>query len=129
LKAINRTYDFYLEKANDLGWRRMKRTDFLKLIEDCQMPDKFDQKLLDDASSMMKKWGDGLVHVGADKEHLFKSFGLSDKAGDSETTKKEKAALRCLASKIFKSEIRKEDAIGIMKNLNGLNGPGFRWLE
>jgi len=30
---------------------------------------------------------------------------------------------------MFKSEIRKEDAIGIMKNLNGLNGPGFRWLE
>lgn len=107
----------------------MKRTDFLKLIEDCQMLEHFDQKLLDEASMMMKKWGEGLVHVGADKEHLFKSFGLIDKADDTEAIKKEKAALRCIATKMFKSEIRKEDAVGIMKNFNGLNGPGFRWLE
>ncbi len=101
----------------------------MKLIADCQVPEQFDQKLLDEASIMMKKWGDGLVHVGADKDHLFKHHGLADKPDDSEKAKKEKAALRCISTKIFKSELRKEDAVGIMKNFNKINEPGFRWLE
>ena len=101
----------------------------MKLIQDCKIPEKFDQKLLDSAANMMKKWDVGLKHEGADIEHLFKNFGLIDKADDDEAVKKEKAALRCITSKIFKSELPKENAVGIMKNLNAVKGPGFRWLE
>lgn len=107
----------------------MKKDDFMKLIQDCQMPESFDQKLLDDASVMMTKWGEGYEHEGADKEHLFKHYGLADKPEDSETIRKEKAALRCISSKIFKSELSKSDATGIIKNLNTINKPGFRWLQ
>lgn len=107
----------------------MKKDDFMKLIQDCQMPESFDQKHLDDASVMMTKWGEGYEHEGADKEHLFKHYGLADKPEDSETIRKEKAALRCISSKIFKSELSKSDATGIIKNLNTINKPGFRWLQ
>ena len=107
----------------------MKKDEFMKLIQDCKIPEKFDQKILDSAANMMNKWDVGLKHEGADKEHLFKNFGLSDKTDDSEAVKKEKAALRCIASKIFKSEMPKENAFGIMKNFNSIKGPGFRWLE
>ena len=107
----------------------MKKDEFMKLIQDCRIPEKFDQKLLDSAANMMKKWDVGLKHEGADTEHLFRNFGLSDKADDSEAVKKEKAALRCVASKIFKSEIHKENAVNIMKNFNEIKEPGFRWLE
>jgi len=107
----------------------MKKDDFMKLIQECQMPESFDQKLLDNASIMMTKWGEGLVHVGADKDHLFMHHGLADKPEDSDLIKKQKAALRCVSSKIFKSELPKNDATGIMKNLNKINEPGFRWLQ
>jgi len=107
----------------------LKKDEFMKLIQDCKIPEKFDQKLLDSAANMMKKWDIGLKHEGADIEHLFKNFGLIDKVDDSETVKKEKAALRCIASKIFKSEVHKENAVNIMKNFNAIKGPGFRWLE
>ncbi len=107
----------------------MKKDDFMKLIQECQIPESFDQKLLDEASVMMTKWGEGYEHEGADKEHLFKHFGLADKPEDSELIKKQKAALRCVSAKIFKSELKKSDAVGIMKNFNNLNKPGFRWLQ
>lgn len=107
----------------------MKKDDFMKLIQECQIPESFDQKLLDDAAIMMTKWGEGLVHVGADKDHLFKHHGLADKPEDSETVRKQKAALRCIASKIFKSELPKDDAVGIMKNFNNINKSGFMWLQ
>jgi len=107
----------------------MKKDDFMKLIQECQIPESFDQKLLDDAAIMMTKWGEGLVHVGADKDHLFKHHGLADKPEDSETIRKQKAALRCIASKIFKSELPKDDAVGIMKNFNNINKSGFMWLQ
>jgi hypothetical protein len=107
----------------------LKKDEFMKMIEECNVPKNIDQKLLDEASVMMTKWGEGLVHVGADKDHLFKHYGLMDKPEDSEPTRKEKAALRCVASKIFKSELPKEDAVGIMKNFNKINQPGFRWLQ
>jgi len=93
------------------------------------MPDHFDQTLLDSASMMMNKWGEGYLHEGADKEYLFKHFALDDRAEDTDAVKKEKAALRCVASKIFKSTLRKTDAVSIMKNFNNINTPGFRWLE
>ena len=99
------------------------------MINDCQMPERFDQNLLDGASMMMNKWGEGYSHEGADKEYLFKHFALDDRAEDTDAVKKEKAALRCVASKIFKSALRKTDAVSIMKNFNNINTPGFRWLE
>ena len=101
----------------------------MDMIKDCQMPERFDQNLLDSASMMMKKWGEGYSHEGADKEHLFKHFALDDRAEDTDAVKKEKAALRCVSSKIFKSTVRKTDAVSIMKNFNNINTPGFRWLE
>lgn len=107
----------------------LKKDDFMKLIKDCKMPESFDQKLLDEASIMMKKWGEGYEHEGADKEYLFKHYNLADKPEDSEQVRNEKAALRCIASKIFKSELSKSDATGIMKNLGSINKPGFRWLQ
>ena len=107
----------------------MKKDDFMNLIRDCNIPERFDQKLLDGAANMMNKWDAGLKHEGADREHLFENFALNEKTSDSEIVKKEKAALRCVASKIFKSEISKESAIGIMKNFNVIKKPGFRWLE
>ncbi len=107
----------------------MKKDDFMKLIKECQVPESFDQKLLDKASAMMTKWGEGLVHVGADKDHLFKQHGLADKPEDSELIKKQKAALRCISSQIFKSEIAKNDAADIMKNFNNINKPGFSGLQ
>jgi hypothetical protein len=99
------------------------------MIKDCQMPERFDQNLLDSSSMMMNKWGEGYLHEGADKEYLFKHFALDDRAEDTDAVKKEKAALRCVASKIFKSTLRKTDAVSIMKNFNNINTPGFRWLE
>jgi hypothetical protein len=107
----------------------LKREEFMKMIAECNVPENIDQKLLDDASTMMSKWGEGLVHIGADKDHLFTHYGLMESSGDDEATKKAKAALRCVASKIFKSELPKTDAVAIMKNLNDLNKPGFRWLQ
>jgi len=101
----------------------------MNMIKDCQMPEHFDQNLLDSASMMMNKWGEGYLHEGADKEYLFKHFALDDRAEDTDAVKKEKAALRCVASKIFKSTLRKTDAVSIMKNFNSINTPGFRWLE
>jgi hypothetical protein len=99
------------------------------MIKDCQMPERFDQNLLDSSSMMMNKWGEGYLHEGADKEYLFKHFALDDRAEDTDAVKKEKAALRCVASKIFKSTLHKTDAVSIMKNFNNINTPGFRWLE
>ena len=93
------------------------------------MPERLDQNLLDSSSMMMNKWGEGYLHEGADKEYLFKHFALDDRAEDTDAVKKEKAALRCVASKIFKSTLRKTDAASIMKNFNNINTPGFRWLE
>jgi hypothetical protein len=101
----------------------------MNMIKDCQMPERFDQNLLDSSSMMMNKWGEGYLHEGADKEYLFKHFALDDRAEDTDAVKKEKAALRCVASKIFKSTLRKTDAVSIMKNFNNINTPGFRWLE
>ncbi len=100
-------------------------------MQECNVPDKFDQRLLDQAAAMFEKWG-LLAHDTwneTDKDHLFRDFGLTEKAGDGEVAKKEKAALRCIASKIMKTQIGKEDAVGIMKNFNKIREPGFRWLQ
>ncbi len=111
----------------------MKKDEFMTLIQECQIPERFDQELLDHSAAMLEKWGllehdPGLWNEN-NAEHLFKNFGLIDKNDDSETVKSEKKALRCIISKMMKTQIGKGDAIGIMKNFNKINEPGFRWLE
>jgi hypothetical protein len=111
----------------------LKKEEFMKQIQECQTPERFDQHLLDQAAAMFEKWGlqahDPGLWAKTDKEHLFQTHGLNDKSEDSEAVKKEKKALRCVASQIMKTQISKEDAVGIMKNLNRITEPGFRWLE
>jgi hypothetical protein len=111
----------------------MKRDEFLKKIQECEIPGNFDQGLLDQAAAMFEKWGllahDPGLWAKTDSEHLFADFGLNDKAGDNDTIKKQKKALRCISSEIIKTQINKEDAVGIMKNFNKIREPGFRWLQ
>jgi hypothetical protein len=111
--------------------RVLKKEEFFKQIDSCQVPESFDQDLLDRAAAMFEKWGLPAHSTWAEtgEEHLLETHGLNDKSGDSEAVKKEKKALRCVASKMMKMQIRKEDAVGIMKNFNSINKPGFRWLE
>ena len=111
---------------------KLKREEFLKQIEDCKVTSMtFDQRLLDNAAVMFENWGLQAHETWAetDKEHLFTSHGLTDKNEDSADIKREKMALRCIASKIMKTQMSKGDAVGIMKNLNDINKPGFRWLQ
>ena len=83
------------------------------------------------AAAMFEKWGlqAHVTWTETDKEHLFGTHGLSEESADSDAIKKEKQTLRCIASKIMHSDIAKDDAVGIMKNFNRINKPGFRWLE
>jgi hypothetical protein len=114
-----------------MGGFVVKRDEFMKLIQECEMPGNFDQNLLDKAAAMFEKWG-LLAHDTwdeTDKGHLFKNFGLNDEVGDSNEVKTKKKALRCISSKIMKSQIGREDAVGIMKNFNKIKEPGFRWLQ
>lgn len=105
----------------------------MKEIQECEIIDNFNQDLLDQAAAMFEKWGFTAHNPGlwdqTDKGHLFNDFGLNDKADDSDVIKKQKKALRCISSKMIKSQISKEDAVGIMKNLNRIGEPGFRWLQ
>ncbi|VVB70347.1 Uncharacterised protein [uncultured archaeon] len=111
----------------------MKKDEFMKNIQECEILDNFDQGLLDQAAAMFEKWG-LLAHgpglwAKTDTEHLFDDFGLNDKVGDSDAVKRQKKALRCISSKMMNTQIRKEDAVGIMKNFNKIGKPGFRWLQ
>ena len=105
----------------------------MKNIQECETFGNFDQGLLDQAAAMFEQWGflahDPGLWAKTDSEHLFDDFGLNDKAGDSDAIKKQKKALRCISSHIIKTQIKKEDAVGIMKNFNKIGEPGFRWLQ
>ena len=111
----------------------MKRDEFMKNIQDCDIIGNFDQNLLDQAAVMFEKWGflahDPGLWAKTDNEHLFDDFGLNDKVSDNDEIKRQKKALRCISSRIIKTQIHKEDAVGIMKNLNKIGEPGFRWLQ
>ena len=110
----------------------LRKEEFLKQIEECKVSGMtFDQRLLDNAAAMFEKWGLQAHETWAetDKEHLFTSHGLAEKSDDSEALRQQKKSLRCVASKIMKTQISKGDAVGIMKNLNSINKPGFRWLQ
>jgi hypothetical protein len=109
----------------------LRKDEFMKQIEGCQLPESFDQHLLDHAAAMFQKWG-LIAHTSWDEsntEYLFKNFGLDDKPDDTEAVKKEKKALRCLSTKIMKMQISRDDASNIMKNFNKIKEPGYRWLE
>ena len=105
----------------------MKKEEFMRQIEDCRLPESFDQNLLDKASEMFSKWG-MTTHMN-EKEHLFETFGLASKRGDSADLKKEKELLRCVCEKMLKSDLNRHDASVIIKNFNRIRDPSFQWIE
>lgn len=109
----------------------MKKDEFMNQLQGCQLPERFDQHLLDHAAAMFQKWG-VIAHTSWDennKEFLFKNFGLDDKPDDSREAKDEKERLRCVLSKMMNMQISKEDASTIIKNFNKIKEPGFKGLE
>ena len=105
----------------------MKKAEFMRQIEDCRLPEIFDQHLLDHAAEMFSKWG-MTTHMDK-KEHLFERFGLAPKTGDSDALKKEKEALRCVCEKMMETNLNRKDAAVIIKNFNKIKDPGFEWVE
>ncbi len=109
----------------------LKKDEFLKQLQGCQLPERFDQHLLDHAAAMFHKWG-LIAHTSWDEnntEFLFKNFGIDDKSEDSQAVKDEKKVLRCVISKMMQMQISKEDASTIIKNFNRIKEPGFKGLE
>jgi len=109
----------------------LKKDEFMKQLQGCELPKRFDQHLLDHASVMFQRWG-LIAHTSWDednREFLFKNFGLDDKSEDSQSVKDEKKALRCVISKMMQMQISKEDASTIIKNFNKINEQGFKGLE
>lgn len=113
--------------------RNLKKDEFMMLIKECGIPERFDQELLDRSAAMLEKWGFLEHDPGLWNEnnalHLFENFGLIEEKDDSAEVMKEKKVLRRIISKMMKTQISKGDAIGIMKNFNKIGEPGFRWLE
>ena len=105
----------------------LKKEEFMRQIEGCKLPEKFDQRLLDNAAEMFGKWGK-TTHMD-EKEHLFESSGLASKTGDSDAVKKEKEALRCVCEKMMDAKLSRNDAAVIIKNFNKIKDPGFEWVE
>ncbi len=101
----------------------MRKDEFLEQIEDCNLPDRFDEHLLDHAANMFLQWGKSR-HANED-EHLFHRFGLADERDDSSALKREKEALRCLALKVMNMQINREDASDLMRNLNRIRDPDY----
>lgn len=105
----------------------LKKEEFMRQIEDCKLPNVFEQNLLDKAEEMFGKWG-MTTHMD-EKEHLFESAGLVSKPGDGEALKKEKEALRCLCTKMMEAKLNRKDAAVIIKNFNKINEPDFEWVD
>lgn len=105
----------------------LKKDDFMKLMESCKIPKRFDQHLLDHAAEMFAKWG-MTAHMD-EKEHLFESFGLASKPEDSHLQKQEKAALRCVVKRMMEARLSRKDAATIKKNFNNIMHPDFKWAE
>ncbi len=109
----------------------MKKDEFMKQLQGCELPERFDQHLLDHAAAMFQRWG-LIAHTSWDennKEFLFKNFGIDDKPEDSQMVKDEKNKLRCVISKMMQMQISRDDASTIIKNFNRIKEPGFRGLE
>ncbi len=108
----------------------MRKDEFMRQIERCNVPESFDQHLLDHASEMFGKWGrTGSSGHMDEKEYLFEQYGLADKSGDGLPLKKEKEALRCICNKLMDAQINRKDAANIIKNFNKINDPNFSWTE
>ena len=98
--------------------KAVNKEEFMKLVDGCNLPDNFDQNLLDKAAASFGQWGDSF-YVG-DKSRLKDTFGLAPRKEDSETLKAQKYALSCILDKIFSSQISKDEAANIMRNFNTL---------
>ena len=96
----------------------MKKEEFIKQIEGCRQPEKFDQHLLDHAAEMFGRWGTSWH--SDEREHLFETYGLASKPGDSLSVKAEKVALRCIITRMMRMSLSKEDASGLIRNFNRL---------
>lgn len=99
----------------------MNKEEFIKLIESCKAPSRFDQHFLDLASEMFAKWGvvGGMQHM-KNKEYLFEQFGLNSGSEESEAVKAEKAALRCVCTQMMREEakLNRKDAADLIRNYN-----------
>jgi hypothetical protein len=103
----------------------LKKDEFIRLIEGCNIPERFDQHLLDHAAEMFARWG-MTAHMD-EKEHLFESFGLASKPEDSHLQKEEKAALRCVLKRMMDARLSRKDAATIIKNLNDIMNQDYKW--
>ncbi len=105
----------------------MKKEDFLKQIESCILPEIFDQHLLDHAAEMFGKWGK-TTHMD-ETEHLFENFGLASGPEDSDQAKAQKAALRCVCTRMMEANINRKDAADLIRNFNRIKDTDYKWLE
>ncbi len=105
----------------------MNKEEFMRQIEGCKLPKSFDQHLLDHAAEMFGKWGK-TTHMD-EREHLFETFGLASKTEDSNAVRMEKAALRCVCSKMMDAKLNRKDAADIIKNFNKIKTSSFKWAE
>lgn len=105
----------------------LKKKDFLSHIEGCMLPERFDQHLLDHAADMFAKWGKS-THMN-EKEYLFETFGLASKSEDDNEIKRQKVSLRCVCTRIMEAKLSRKDAMELIKNLNNVMDPGYKWLE
>ena len=105
----------------------MNRDEFMRQFEGIMLPEKFDQDLLDQASEMFGKWGKS-VHIN-EREHLFESFGLASRTGDTPGVKMQKIALRFVCSRMMEANFNRKDAANLIRNFNKIKDPGYQWLE
>lgn len=105
----------------------LKKEEFVKQIEGCNVPGSFDQHLLDHAAEMFSKWG-MTTHMD-EREHLFERSGLASKPGDSDAIKKEKDALRCVCKRMMDLKLNRKDASEIIRNFNKIKDPNYNWVE
>lgn len=105
----------------------LNRDEFMRQFEGIMLPEKFDQDLLDQASEMFGKWGKS-VHIN-EREHLFESFGLASRTGDTPGVKMQKIALRFVCSRMMEANFNRKDAANLIRNFNKIKDPGYQWLE
>jgi hypothetical protein len=105
----------------------LKKEEFIRQIEGCKLPEKFDQHLLDKAAEMFGKWGKS-THMD-EKEHLFRTFGLASKPNDNIEEKMQKVSLRCICTRMMEAKLNRKDAAEVIKNLNKMMDTGYQWVE
>lgn len=105
----------------------MKKEEFLKQFEGIVLPEAFDQRLLDQAAEMFGRWGKG-AHL-SEREHLFETYGLATKPGDSLAEGTQKTALRFVCTRIMQAEFSRKDAAELIRNFNKIKYPGYEWVE